>query len=202
MPINQKEPHRRSIRLQNYDYSQSGLYYVTISTQDQKCMLGEIMDGEMCLNQAGSIAQSIWNTLPERFPYVELDQSIVMPNHMHGIIALVGTSSMPQGDFYTAKIPERFRPFMHGVNAIHQGHITDTDSQAGAIHRTPALGEIIRTFKGAATYLIRTTGGPGFAWHRDYYEHIIRNDDDLNRIRQYIVNNPARWTEDRLYTRA
>ena len=84
MPTHQKYPHRRTIRLQNYDYRQAGFYFVTICTQDQKCMFGEIVNGEMYLNGAGSIAQFTFNTLPERFPHVELDQYVVMPNHEIG----------------------------------------------------------------------------------------------------------------------
>ena len=205
MLTNQKQPYRRSVRLQSYDYSQSGFYFVTICTQDQKCMFGEIVNDEMYLNGAGSIAQSTWSTLPERFPHVELDQSVVMPNHVHGIVVLAGYTSMRRGDIYTAKVPERF---MHAKGKVYQDHTTNMALQhsrinqvhtADAVNRVPTLGEIIRTFKGAATYRIRSEGKRDFAWLGRYYEHIIRNDDDLDRIRQYIVNNPARWTEDHLY---
>ncbi len=213
MPTSQTQPQRRSARLQSYDYSQSGFYFVTICTQDQKCMFGEIVNGEMYLNGAGSIAQSIWSTLPERFPHVELDQYVVMPNHVHGIVVLAGSTSMPREDIYSAKVPERF---MHAKGIVYQDHTTNMALQHGrinqvhtgdavnrvpadALNRVPPLGEIIRTFKGAATYRIRSEGKRDFAWLGRYYEHIIRNDDDLDRIRQYIVNNPAHWTEDRLY---
>ena len=205
MLTNQKQPYRRSVRLQSYDYSQSGIYFVTMCTQDQICMFGEIVNGEMYLNAAGSIAQSTWNTLPERFPHVELDQYVVMPNHIHGIVVLAGSTSMRRGDIYTAEVPERF---MHAKGKVYRDHTTNMALQhsginqvhtADAIKRVPTLGEIIRTFKGAATYRIRSEGKRDFAWLGRYYEHIIRNDDDLDRIRQYIVNNPARWTEDHLY---
>ncbi len=126
MPINQREPPRRSFRLQGYDYSQPGHYFVTLCTQDRKWMLGEIVNGEMRLNQVGSIVQSIWNTLPERFPHIELDQYVVMPNHMHGIIALLETS----------------------IGTAHQGFPADTASYSGTTNPALTLGEIIRTFKG------------------------------------------------------
>ena len=198
MPTNQKYPHRRSIRLQNYDYRQAGFYFVTICTQDQKCMFGEIVKGEMYLNGAGSLAQSIWSTLPERFAHIELDQYMVMPNHLHGIMVLTGSPSMPKRDVDTANVPERF---MHAKGRVHQGHAPNMGSQQSRIHHIPTLGEIIRTFKGLATSRIHSEGKPDFAWQASFYEHIIRNDDDLDRIRHSIVNNPARWAEDRLYTR-
>ena len=159
MFTHQMKPRRRYIRLRNYDYSQPGLYFITVCTWERKWMLGDIVNGEMSLNIAGSIAQSLWSALPERFPHVELDQYIIMPNHMHGIVALVKPSSIP-------------------------------------------LREVVRTFKGATTYRIRAEDKPDFAWQRNYYEHVIRNDEDLDRIRQYIVNNPASWAEDRFFTEA
>ncbi len=107
MPTHQKYPHRRTIRLQNYDYHQAGCYFVTICTQDQKCMFGEIVKGEMYLNGAGSLAQSIWSTLPERFAHVELDQYMVMPNHLHGIMVLTGSPSMPKRDVDTVSCMQR-----------------------------------------------------------------------------------------------
>ncbi len=167
-------------------------------------MFGEIVNGEMYLNHAGSIVQSIWSTLPERFPHVELDQSVVMPNHIHGIIVLAGSTLMPQGDIYTAKVPERFK---HTGDMIHQDYATNMVPQQSQVNRVPqdglkripTLGVIVRTFKGAVTYRIRSESKPDFVWQGRYYEHIIRNDADLDRIRQYIVNNPARWAEDRFY---
>ena len=82
--------HRRSIRLQGYNYAQAGAYFVTICTQNRECLLGKVVGGEMALNDAGRIAQEMWNRLPGRFPTVELDQFVVMPNHLRGILVLVG----------------------------------------------------------------------------------------------------------------
>src|SRR5712692_2692794 len=183
MPIQRKAPHRRTLRLPNYDYRQPGLYFITICTQNRKWLLGDIVNNDMCLNKTGTIVQSTWKTLPQRFPHLELDQHIIMPNHIHGIIALVDTSPPPQNRFYTASVPERFRY---------------STSVMDSTRHHPVLGEIIRTFKAAATYSIHTTGIPDFAWQDRYHEHVIRDDEDLDRIRHYIINNPACWAEDLL----
>jgi REP element-mobilizing transposase RayT len=156
MPTHQTEFRRYSIRLPSYDYHQTGFYFVTICTQDRKCLLSSVIQREMYLNDVGSIVQSVWSSLPGRFEHVRLDQYCVMPNHLHGIVVLEEFSSV-------------------------------------------SLGNILRAFKAAATHQIRATGKKAFAWQSDYYEHIVRNEKDLTRIRQYILDNPARWTEDRFY---
>ncbi len=176
--------HRRSIRLKDYDYTQAGAYFVTICTQDRKCMFGEILDGEIHLDDVGQIIQSIWITLPERFPDVELDQYTIMPNHLHGIIILAGTGFTAYQDSYTSRVPDRFEQQMY------------TKSKSNL---SPALGEIIRAFKAITAYRIHKAGISDFEWQRNFYEHVIENDDDLNRIRQYIIENPNRWTKDSLH---
>ena len=186
MPSDPHEPHRRTIRLQDYDYSQPGSYFVTICTQGRKWLFGNVIDGEMHLNTVGTIAQSIWLTLPNRFPHIELDQYVIMPNHLHGIITIVGAQLIaPAGGSGGAKADSIGRP--------HPAAST------GAINCAPTLGKMIRAYKAVATSQIRSTVKADFQWQRDYYEHIVRKDGDLDHIRQYIVDNPARWTEDSLY---
>ncbi len=157
MPYDPEKHHRRSIRLHHYDYSRQGLYYVTICTHEKQCFFGEIKNNTTCLNDLGTIAQTNWLTLPQRFPALEIDEHIIMPNHMHGIIT-----------------------------------ITETEKSFST--KAPILGQIIQVFKGATTRQIRTTCLPAFAWQHDYYERIIRKDSELDRIRQYIMNNPIRWS--------
>ena len=158
--------HRRSIRLKDYDYRQAGDYFVTVCTQNRECLFGDVADGEMRLNEAGRMTIKTWIGLADRFPFVELDEFVVMPNHMHGIILIVGAG---------LALPNK-----------------------GAASSAPTLGDVIRTFKSIAAIninrLLERTGRP--LWQRNYYEHIIRNEDDLNRIREYITNNPTRWAED------
>jgi putative transposase len=149
--------HRRSIRLRDYDYSQAGAYFVTICTHDRQCVFGDIVDGQMQLNACGQQVEAVWHALPERFPGVELDEYVMMPNHVHGIISLGGK---------------------------------------GAMNRAPTLGEVVRAFKALTARSVRLSGLLGFAWQRNYHEHIIRNEEDLDRIREYVAFNPADWSED------
>ena len=118
MDNTRKAYNRRTIRLQNYDYAQPGFYYVTICTYKKKWMLGEIVNDEMDLNDVGKVIQLTWNTLPERFPYVELDEYVIMPNHIHGIIIIEGTSINTPRVPNSSKGPERFKQYIHANAAI------------------------------------------------------------------------------------
>jgi putative transposase len=169
MPEEQKEYHPwddESHRLSGYNYRDPGWYYITICTEWHKWYFGNVVDDQMHLNQAGSIVQTVWYALPQRFPGVSVDEFVIMPNHIHGIVVL----------------PEHY-PREAWANKKRW-------------HR-PSVGTILRAFKGAATYQIhRTTANDKFEWQPNYYDHIVRNDPDLDRIRLYIINNPAQWAED------
>lgn len=165
--------HRRSIRLKGYDYTQPGAYFVTICTQTRACLFGAVADGEMQLNNPAQIAKAAWDELPARFPSVRLDAFIVMPNHVHGIIIVGAQFIAPSDGFGTATIDQ------------------------GAINHAPTLGEMVRAYKAASTRLIRQAGTPDFAWQRNYYEHVVRDEESLSRIRRYILDNPAHWEFDR-----
>jgi putative transposase len=169
LPIryNPEKHHRRSIRLTGYDYKQSGAYFVTIVTRNRSCVFGDISDGEMVLSDSGRIAQVSWIGLSSRFSAVLLDSFVVMPNHIHGIIIVRAQFIAP------ASVPH---------------NRTDT-AQEGAMNRASTLGEIVRAYKAASTRLIRQTANADFARQRNYYEHIVRTDECLNRIRQYILEN-------------
>jgi len=176
--MNDTKYHRRSIRLPHYDYSQAGAYFVTICVYQRECLLGEIVGGEMILNEYGKIADSCWREIPNHFPHVELDEHIVMPNHLHGIIVMVGAR-------HAVPLP------------LQQQNGTICREKFGQ----PVSGTIptvVRSFKSAVTKQInQNRNTPGIpVWQRNYYEHIIRDDNDLNRIREYIMNNPLKWCED------
>ena len=176
--------HRRSLRLKGYDYAQAGAYFVTICTQDRACLFGEVVDGEMRLNEWGEIVSRTWHDLPNHVANVALDEFVVMPNHIHGIIVIdnvVGAGS--------------------GVGARHAVPLQTVPPQTERFGRPVAgsIPTIIRSFKSAVTKQINeqraTPGMP--VWQRNYYEHIIRNEASLARIRDYIVNNPMQWALDR-----
>jgi len=172
MKYDRDKHHRQSIRLKEYDYKQSGAYFVTVCTQNRACLFGAVADGEMQLNNPGQIAKTAWDDLPARFPSVRLDAFIVMPNHVHGIIIVGAQFIAPSDGFGTATI------------------------DPGVINHAPTLGEMVRAYKAVSTRLIKQAGTPAFAWQRNYYEHVVRDEESLNRIRQYILDNPARWAFD------
>ena len=162
---------RKSLRLSDYNYSQPGAYFVTICTFESRNLLGEVHNREMFLNDAGRIVKRTWLEIPEHFLIADLDSFIVMPNHIHGILVLIdvgrGTACRAPTERFGKPIPD-------------------------------SLPTIIRSFKAAATRRINILNNtPGATlWQRNYYEHIIRSEESLNRIRKYIDDNPLRWGED------
>jgi len=183
-----EKQHRRSIRLKGYDYAREGMYFVTIVVRDRVCLFGEVVDGEMRPNQFGRIVQATWNELPHHHPGVECDAFVMMPNHIHGVIGLVDDDGVSANDVGAGLKPAR--GVVAGPNSVRAG-------LKPAPTRT-ALPEIIRAFKTFSARhvneLRETLGVP--VWQRNYYEHIIRDEESLNRIRHYIADNPTRWEFD------
>lgn len=171
---------RRSIRLEGYDYSAPGAYFVTILTHQRENLFGEIEKNEMILNRYGEIARLEWYKTANVRPYIQLDQNafVIMPNHVHGIIWIVETDKGCKG-------AAPLRPY--GINSLH------------VIPKS--LGAIIRAFKSAVSYQINALrNNRGISvWHRNYFEHIIRNQVELERITQYIITNPSNWHHDSEY---
>ena len=169
--------HRKSIRLHKYDYSQAGAYFVTVCTKDRECKFGEIRDGRMILNDAGRMVEKWWQELRNKFKSVELDANTVMPNHFHGII-LVGADL-------------RVCPDARGVHTDEGAHIGAPLQRIIQWFKTMSTNEYIRGIKQNNWQPF-----PGRLWQRNYYEHIIRTDEELERMREYIQNNPMQWEED------
>ena len=169
---------RRSIRLKGYDYSQPGAYFVTVVVRQRECLLGAIYEGEMRLSQMGRIVEDAWEWLARQYPYVDLDEWVVMPNHLHGIIVI---SEAPRG---SGRGGSRAAP-------------TSVSPSPLPTKRKP-LGELVGAFKTVSTKRVnRLRGMPGVPlWQRNYYEHVIRNTADLDGVRAYIAANPVRWSED------
>ena len=162
---------RRSIRLPGFDYTSAGHYFVTICTKDRNPLLGQVIDDCVDLSTYGDIVADCWRWLSERYPYIELDEWVVMPNHLHGILVI---SDDGRGGSRTAPTT----------------HTTTT--------KIKPLGRIIGAFKTVSTKninAIRNTPGNKI-WHRNYYEHVIRNEKELHKIREYIQSNPAQWQLD------
>ena len=173
---------RKSIRLKDYDYSEPGDYFVTICAQNKKCLFGEVVDCEMKLNDLGRMVEKWWIELKKKFPSVGLDEYIIMPSHLHGVITIID----PVGADLCVCPQRSYCPSKKGG------------------HAGPPLQEIIQWFKTMTTneYVqnVKTKNWPPFEkrlWQRNYYEHIIRGKNDLDKIRDYIISNPGVWTEDK-----
>ncbi|MDV6346496.1 transposase [Nitrosomonas sp. Is35] len=169
---------RKSIRLQGYDYSQAGAYFITVCTHNRAPLFGEIVDGFMALNTAGQIVEKCWCAIPEHFPQVTLDEFVVMPNHVHGIIT-VGVNNVGANDYLPQPSKKTPRPLQHGTS------------------RT--IGSMVRGFKIGVTRWFRANTDIHAVWQRNYYEHIIRNEDAYLKIAEYIQTNPQRWEVDTYY---
>jgi REP element-mobilizing transposase RayT len=186
--------HRHSIRYKNYDYSQAGAYFVTLCVLGKECLLGKIDDGEMQLNALGEIVRDEWLRTEVVRPYVLLDAFVVMPNHFHGIIVLT-TDRARMRVASTMDVPLSVEQLAQGrPSAYVPGPVQDGPRGAAS----GSLGAIIGQFKSITAKRINLLGGtPGRSvWQRDYYERIIRNEREMNGIRQYIAYNPAHWSED------
>ena len=182
--------YRRFLRLKNHDYRQAGAYYVTICTQSREFLLGEVVDGVMQLNAFGKIVEREWLNTAAIRPSVELDAFVVMPNHIHVIIMLTDQEGATH----------RQEGATHRVAATTTGEATARVARTTRAHgpASGSLGAIIGQFKSVVTKEInqlRTRPGAP-VWQPNYYEHVIRNEQDLECIRAYIANNPGRWAED------
>ena len=170
---------RKSIRLQGYDYSQAGAYFITVCTHSRAPLFGEIVDGVMVLNTAGQIVEKCWCAIPEHFPQVTLDEFVVMPNHVHGIITVGVNNVVGANDYLPQPSKKTPRPLQHGTS------------------RT--IGSMVRGFKIGVTRWFRANTDIHAVWQRNYYEHIIRNEDAYLKIAEYIQTNPQRWETDTYY---
>ena len=270
---NPQKHHRQSIRLQGYDYSQEGLYFITICCQDRAHLFGRIVDGEMILNDAGLQAQECWQDIPNHFPNVVLHEFVIMPNHIHGIIEFVGANQyspnndlpnndLPNNDSPNNDLPNNDSPNqspsnptspdnfdVNDLEMANGGNWVEKDvgipnvgadvinvendaemayagvcvgANAGAClganaggclgakdfsplrnvtWRSPSktIGSVVRGFKIGVTKWMRNNTNVVNVWQRNYYDHIIRNEQDYDRISEYIKNNPILWKEDRFY---
>jgi REP element-mobilizing transposase RayT len=175
MPYYPDKPRRRSIRLQGYDYTQEGAYFVTICSLLRESLFGEINEhGIMVANRIGEIVEEEWTQTAILRPYIELDAFVVMPNHVHSIIVIMSTP-----------------------NSVGTRHASPLQGRPKGSKRG-SLGAVVGSFKSAVTKRINelrdTPGAP--VWQRNYYEEIIRNEHMLNSVRQYIETNPTQWALD------
>jgi putative transposase len=171
-------PRRKQIRLKDFDYSGIGAYFVTIVTKNHRCLFGEIRDGKVILSRIGEKAKEFWKEIPIHFCTIELDEFIIMPNHIHGILSIseavgLGKRRGVQLNAPTQKEFSRISPKCNTISVV------------------------IRTFKGTVTAWCKKQAINYFGWQRGYYDHVVRNKAELQRIRKYIDNNLPKWSLDR-----
>lgn len=185
-----KKHHRRSIRLPNYDYSEPGAYYITIVTWHRECLFGQVVHGAMKLNKIGQIVQWEWEVLPKRFKYLELGAYVVMPNHFHGILNFHEHIGASRQDLKNTRLGKVLSP------PKTEDGIEGSPLPVGP--KPASLGAVISQFKSRVTkrlWKIPSLKGIPI-WQRNYYEHIVRNEQDLQNKTDYINANPALWDQD------
>ena len=180
MKYNPDKHHRKSIRLKGYDYSQPGWYFVTICTQNHELLFGYIKNGKMVLNDPGIMIKNIWNEIPQFYHGIDIGIHQIMPNHLHGIINITNVATDPC--------------------------VCPDFGQSLGLAPTISLPEVVQRFKSLTTkhYIggVKQYNWCRFnkkLWQRNYYEHVIRDEKDLNRIQQYIIENPLKWQDDRYF---
>ena len=166
----------KSMRMQGWDYASDGAYFITICVKDKEYDFGEVVNGVMGLSEIGKQVEILWRQIEEIHKNIFLDAFIVMPNHLHGII-FVGC------DDSTTSVE------------THQWRVS-TKNRFGVLPKK-SISSIINHFKGVTTKWTNKNGFKNFLWQKNFYDRIIRNDDELNRIRQYIIDNPMNWEQDR-----
>jgi REP element-mobilizing transposase RayT len=182
MQYNPAIHHRRSIRLSGYDYTSAGLYFITICCHDRTRLFGDVVNGKMVLNDGGMITNEFWLNIPDHFPHAVLHEYVIMPNHVHGIVELIGglgdaKIEMGGGDPVGAKNFSPQRP-----------------TRPRGTART--IGSIVRGFKIGVTKWFRSNTNVHDVWQRNYFDRIIRNERSHQAISRYIIRNPANWSAD------
>jgi putative transposase len=189
-----------STRLKNWDYGSVGFYFVTICTRNREYFFGDVVDGEVVLSKIGELVAEEWLKTPAVRKNVELDEWIVMPNHVHGVVVIKGNEaglnvSNPSThnirSFTNIKSDDGLADMKAGRETRHRRVSTKVHLQSGS------LGAIVNQFKSVCTRQIRAVKNKEFDWQPRFYDHIIRSERSLKEIQEYIFNNPAKWELDR-----
>jgi putative transposase len=185
---------RKLTRLKPFDYTQNGAYFVTICTRNQEWILGNVIDGKMIMSDIGKIAKNLWLSIPDHFQEILLDEFIIMPNHIHGIIIIQrsGSDILGNEQIHSQNRNENIRSLRHRNEDIRSLH---RKCWHGA--KSGSLSSIVRGFKIGVTNWCQQNGIQNFAWQKSFYDHIIQNDESFNNFRNYIKNNPLKWEFDK-----
>jgi putative transposase len=169
-------PKRKSTRLGEYDYSQSGWYFITVCTKNRTKWLGDVVDEKMVLNAYGKVARDRWLWLARQYDYLKLDEFIIMPNLMHGIMVIENDIVCTRKD---------------------NPKVVPTVPMAIYNRRYSLLSKSVNAYKTTSSKSIHQNGLMDFIWQRSFYDHIIRDEESPGSIREYIIYNPMKWDRDR-----
>ena len=179
-----------SARLKNWDYGSNGAYFITICTQNREHFFGDFMDSEFITSEIGMLAEKYWMEIPQHFPYIELGNFVVMPNHVHGILIIDKNVKTLQ-----CNVSENESP----VQTLHCNVSTNKNEQMANISpKSGTISTILRSYKSVVTKNSRFIHAE-FGWQPRFHDHIIRNAPEWERIQTYIENNPMNWKEDKFY---
>lgn len=203
MSLFQNKYRTKTTRLQGWDYSSNGKHFVTICTRNSKKYFGEVKNKIMGLNELGNMAAICWQNIPSHFPFTELGAWVVMPNHVHGVIMI---NKPPSVETRHGK-PDGLDNVVGGstnkpsnVETRHGASLRGLDimnyNKFGPL-KSGALQTIINHYKGAVKRWCNKNNFSNFSWQSKFYDHIIRNEFEAERIHNYILNNPHKWDEDR-----
>lgn len=200
-----KKHHRKSIRLKGYDYSSNGGYFVTICVKNRECLFGEIINGEMNLSEIGQIAYNNWIEIQNNFNNVEIDEFVIMPNHLHGIILINSEDKInhesSSGNGLMNQTPANQNHVINGLQSTNDSSFNICENNISGkynlmLNPKITLGKIIRHFKAKTSRIIRKNNHEYFQWQQNYHEWIIRDEKHLDRFRNYIYQNPLKWEID------
>ena len=197
MPDNFRNKYRiSSARLSTWDYSSNGAYFITICTKDREHYFGEIVDSKMKLSGIGVFAITCWANIPNHFPHFHLDEFIIMPNHIHGIVMIekpyIDNNSLPH--------------IVETGHALSLRKPTTEESEKKPTHLRfrnqgrNTISSMVSSFKSAVTRRYNENK-IRFGWQTRFHDHIIRDVDEFYTIRNYIINNPANWNDDKLFSK-
>ncbi len=181
-----------STRLRNWDYGNNGAYFITICTQNKKHFFGEITNQNMELNEIGLIANNFWAEIPNHFPFIELGNFQIMPNHMHGILIMNKINIIDMSQCNATTNIDSNDTLQCNASTVKNKFLSKISPKSGSI------STIIRSYKSIVTKNARLQN-IDFEWQSGFHDHIIRNAESYDTIQNYIVDNPTKWNEDKFY---
>ena len=192
-----------SVRLKNWDYRNNGAYFITINTGNRKHFFGEIINSEMQLSPIGEYAQNFWMEIPKHFPFVELGNFVVMPNHTHGILII--NNPDPVISLQCNEMDKSLQCNDSTGNQYFSDKSLQCNDSTGNQYfsdispKSGSISTIVRSYKSVVSKHARLLN-PEFNWQPKFHDHIIRNSESFERIQNYIENNPSNWKEDKFYS--